>query len=87
MKSEMKKKTPNIARETSSATVFAPANVGLRNSVMSNIGSRWCSSSRTKAVPETAATREEAEDQRRRPALAVRLDQRVDEREERDART
>ena len=33
-----------------------PANVGLRNSVMSNIGRRWCSSSSTNATPETAAS-------------------------------
>ena len=40
MKSEMKKKTPNMASDTSSATVFAPAKVGSRKSVTSNIGSR-----------------------------------------------
>ena len=52
----MKKNTPNIASETSRATVFAPANVGLRKRVMSNSGSRWWSSSRTNAVPDTSAS-------------------------------
>jgi hypothetical protein len=56
MKSEMKKKTPNIASETSRATTFAPAKVGLRNSVTSNIGRRWWSSSSTNETPATAAT-------------------------------
>ena len=64
MNRETKKKTPNIASETRSATVFAPAKVGLRKSVTSNIGSRWCSSSRTNAVPAISGEREEAEDQR-----------------------
>ena len=36
--------------------MFAPANVPLRKSERSSIGSRWCSSSRTNAVSATAAT-------------------------------
>ena len=53
MKSEMKKKTPNIASETISATVFAPANVPFLKSARSSIGARWRSSSAMKAARES----------------------------------
>ena len=55
-KSELKKKTPNIARATSSITVFAPANVGFLKSDRSSIGTRCRSSRRTKVTSAAAAT-------------------------------
>ena len=58
--------------------------VRFRKSDRSSIGSRWCSSSRMNATSATAAIANEAEDPRRRPAVVVRLDQPVAEREQAD---
>ena len=66
--------------------MFAPAKVPFRKSERSSIGSRWCSSSSTNATERDHCDREQPEDPRRRPAVAVGLDQRVDEREQADRR-
>src|SRR5215204_488612 len=56
MKIETKKNVPNIAKPTSSITVFAALNVELRNRERSSIGRRWCRSRRTKRTRNTTAS-------------------------------
>ena len=87
MYSETKKKTPNMASATRSMTRSRPRRSRFLKSERSSIGTRWCSSSSTNAVRPIAATAKQAEDPRRGPAVRVRLDQRVDEREQPDRRT
>ena len=79
-----RRRTSRARRAASRA--FAPANVRLRKSERSSIGSRWCSSSSTNAASATAAIAKQAEDPRRGPAVLVGLDQPVGEREQPDAR-
>jgi hypothetical protein len=51
----MKKKTPNMARVTRKATMFAPAKVRLRNSERSSIGARRCRSIQMNRASPAAA--------------------------------
>jgi hypothetical protein len=55
MYSETKKKTPNIARATSSTTRFEPVYVPLRKSSSGSIGSRRRRSTTTNAASDAAA--------------------------------
>ena len=66
--------------------MFAPANVAVRKSERSSIGSRWRSSSRTNATSATAAIANATRIRVERPAVVVRLDQRVAEREQPERR-
>ena len=59
IKSEMKKKTPNIESATSSTATLAPTYVGLRKSARSSIGARRDRSMTRKAVSESTATTKE----------------------------
>ena len=62
-----------------------PENVGLRKSLRSSIGRRWAAPAR-RTGRARRRRREGAEDARRSPAVRVRLDQPVGEREEPDRR-